>query len=83
MPLAMSLETRKLELMQQLLLVDSEEVLERLQDILDTESTFVLSDAQKAELDEQEARYARGEGSSYTWDEVKAHARAALAAKRA
>jgi len=49
----MSLETRKLELMQQLLLVDSEEVLERMQDMLNAESTFVLSDAQKAELDEQ------------------------------
>jgi len=79
----MSLETRKLELMQQLLLVDSEEVLERMQDMLNAESTFVLSDAQKAELDEQEARYARGEGRSYSWDEVKAHARAALAANRA
>lgn len=79
----MSLEARKLEVMQQLLLVDSEEVLDRVQDMLNAEKAFVLSDEQKAALDEQEARYQRGEGTFYSWDEVKAHVRAAYAAKRA
>ncbi len=79
----MSLESRKLDLVQQLLLVDNEDILDRMQDALNSASAFVLSDAQKAELDAQEARYARGEGQSYSWDEVKAHARASLAAKRA
>ncbi len=78
----MSLETRKLEVMQQLLLVDSEEVLDRVQHMLNAERTFVLSDEQKAALDEQEARYARGEGQFFSWDEVKVHARASMAAKR-
>lgn len=79
----MSLVTRKLEVIQQLLLVDSEEVLERVQDMLNAEKTFVLSDEQKAALDEQEARYQRGEGQSFSWEEVKTHVRAAYAAKRA
>jgi len=70
----MSLETRKLEVMQQLMLVDSEEVLVRVQEMLNAEKTFVLSDEQKAALDAQEARYTRGEGRSYSWDEVKAEA---------
>ncbi len=34
-------------------------------------SPSVLTDAQKAELDEQEALYESGEGQTYTWSEVK------------
>jgi putative addiction module component (TIGR02574 family) len=74
----MSLESRKLELMQQLLLVDSEEVLERMQDMLNAESTFVLSDAQKAELDTRKLRYERGESRTYTLEETKSRVRASL-----
>lgn len=74
----MSLETRKLELMQHLLLVDSEEVLERMQDMLNAESRFVLSDAQKAELDAQKLRYERGESRTYTLEETKSRVRASL-----
>lgn len=31
---------------------------------------FELSEAQKRELDERRARYERGEGRSYTWEET-------------
>ncbi len=79
----MSLETRKLELMQQLLLVNSEEVLERLQDMLNAESTFVLSDAQKAELDARRLRYERGESRTYTLEETFEHIRSNYSAARA
>jgi putative addiction module component (TIGR02574 family) len=74
----MSLETRKLEVMQQLLLVDSEEVLDRVHDMLNAENTFALSDAQKAELDARKLRYERGESRTYTLEETKSRVRASL-----
>lgn len=79
----MSLEARKLEVMQQLLLVDSEEMLERVQDMLNAEKTFVLSDAQKAALDEQEARYQRGEGRFNPLEESLARIKDNYTASRA
>jgi hypothetical protein len=78
-----SLEARKLEVMQQLLLVDSEEVLDRVQHMLNAEKTFVLSDEQKAALDEQEARYKRGEGSFSPLEETLARIKDNYAASRA
>lgn len=78
----MSLEAKKLEVLQQLLLVDDEAFLDHVLELLNTNHEFVLSDKQKAELDAQKLRHERGEGTTYTWEEVKANARAALLAKR-
>lgn len=78
----MSLEAKKLEVLQQLLLVDDEAFLDHVLEMLNPNHEFVLSDEQKAELNAQELRHERGEDTIYAWEEVKANARAALLTKR-
>jgi hypothetical protein len=78
----MSLESRKLDLVQQLLLVDNEDILDRMQEALNSASSFVLSDAQKAELDAQEARYQRGEGKFSPLEDSISRIKANYAASR-
>lgn len=79
----MSLEARKLDVMQQLLMVDSEEMIARVEEVLNAKATFVLTEAQKAALDEQEARYLRGEGSFSPLEETLARIKENYAASRA
>lgn len=66
----MSLVTKKLELLQQLLLVEDEATLDHIQGLLNNNHSFVLSDEQKEALDAQEERYKRGEGTFSPLDEV-------------
>lgn len=66
----MSLETKKLEVLQQLLLVDDEAFFDHVQELLNNNHSFTLSDEQKAGLDAQKLKYERGEGSFSTMDEV-------------
>lgn len=67
----MTIESKKLELMRQLLLVNDESVLDHVQVMLNSPEPFALSHGQKAELDDQLARMADGEGESLPWAEVK------------
>ncbi|AEV32707.1 hypothetical protein Oweho_1719 [Owenweeksia hongkongensis DSM 17368] len=70
----MDIKSVKLELMERLLLTESEELLEKIQSIFSDEKDFALSDVAKRELDLRKQRYLNEEGASYSWDEVKAKA---------
>lgn len=74
----MSLEARKLEVMQQLLLLDNEEMLDQLHQMLRAGNTYELTEAQKAELDARKLRYERGESRTYTLEETMSRVRASL-----
>jgi len=78
----MSLETKKLEVLQQLLLVDDEAFLDHVLELLNANNEFVLSDKQKAELDAQKLRHERGEGSFSSLDDVIARIRKRPAASQ-
>lgn len=71
----MSLETKKLEMVQRLLMVESEDILDRVRELLETAREFSLSDAQKAALDAQDARYRSGSGTFKPLDESISHIR--------
>ncbi len=75
----MDIQATKLDLMQKLLMLDSEEVLNKVKELLNkTESDFTLTQAQKRILDERRTAHLSGESKSYSWEEVRAKARAAL-----
>tara|TARA_R110002072_G_scaffold129589_3_gene268168 strand:+ start:39 stop:278 length:240 start_codon:yes stop_codon:yes gene_type:complete len=78
----MSLEIKKLEVLQQLLLVDDEAFLDHVLELLNANNEFVLSDKQKAELDAQKLRHERGEGSFSSLDDVIARIRKRPAASQ-
>lgn len=78
----MSLETKKLEVLQQLLLVDDEAFLDHVLELLNTNDEFVLSDEQKAELDAQKLRHERGEVSFSSLEDVIARIRKRPAASQ-
>lgn len=61
----------KLELMQQLMLIESEELLNEVQKLIDSHTaTFQLSEKHQQILDERQARLEKGESKLYSWDEV-------------
>jgi hypothetical protein len=78
----MSLETKKLDVMQQILLVDNEELLDRMTALMNSGSVPALTPTQKAELDAQELRHARGEGKFHPIEESIARVRSNYTASR-
>ncbi len=74
----MDKKSLKLDLMQKLLLAESDEVLDKVQKLLEKENGFKLTEAQKKELDARKKRHLKGASRSYTWQEVKMRARQAL-----
>jgi hypothetical protein len=74
----MDKKTLKLNLMQRLLLTESDEVLDKVKNLLEGKEGFLLNAAQKKELDERKERHQNGKSRSYTWDEVKSLARQAM-----
>lgn len=68
----MSLETRKLEVMQELLLTHSESLLEQVHQMLRAGNDHELTEGQKAELDARRSRYRSGESKAYSLEEAKA-----------
>lgn len=66
----------KLELMQQLMLTESEELLLEVQKLIDSHTqSFQLTDAHKNILDERRKRHLSGESASFSWEQIvdKAH----------
>ena len=68
----------KLDLVQKLLLAESDEVLDKVKKLLEQENGFKLTAAHKKELDARKKRHLKGTSRSYTWEEVKQRARQAL-----
>lgn len=61
----------KLDLMQQLMLTESEELLLEVQKLIDAHTqSFVLTDVHKNILDERRKRHQSGESASYSWEQV-------------
>ncbi|CAN5224731.1 hypothetical protein BH09BAC1_BH09BAC1_10630 [soil metagenome] len=61
----------KLELMQQLMLTESEELLMEVQKLIDNHTqSFQLTDAHKRILDDRRKRHQSGESASYSWEEI-------------
>lgn len=73
----MDKKTLKLNLVQRLLLTESDMVLDKVQDALDSERSFSTTALHK-ELDARKQRHRSGKSRSYTWNEVKTLARQAL-----
>ncbi|KGO86439.1 hypothetical protein Q765_11205 [Flavobacterium rivuli WB 3.3-2 = DSM 21788] len=71
----MDLEFSKLELIEMLLQTSKESVLSRVRAILEEEQDFVINNAFYTTLDERREEYERGEGQSFTWQEVKQNVR--------
>lgn len=67
----------KLSLAKRILDSEDEDQLLTVDQVLGNGGSLKLSAKQKAELDADFADYKNGKGSSYTWAEVKAHAKRA------
>ena len=75
----MSTESLKLQLIERLLRTTDEGLLKKVADLFRSEAKADedgLTDEHYNIVKEREAEYLRGEGKSYTWDEVKAMLRA-------
>ena len=76
----MSTESLKLQLIERLLRTTDEGLLKKVADLFRTEKSEDedgLTDEHFNIVKEREAAYKRGEGKSYTWDEVREMARKA------
>ncbi len=73
----MKLTELKVALAKQILDTESESQLRSVDMIMNHGTRFELSDEQKAELDEARKRYLRGEGKSYTPEQMRRRARKA------
>jgi hypothetical protein len=72
----MDIATIKLELVQRMLAVRDMASLDRLREVIDTGvEDGDISEEEVAELENLQAERLRGEGRSYTWDEVQRMAR--------
>lgn len=67
----MNLAARKLELMQQLMLVDNEHVLDQVQSLLHADNGYDLTDAQKTELLVRKKKFESGKSKDYSLGEAK------------
>jgi hypothetical protein len=74
----MDKKSLKLDLVQRLLLTESDEVLGEVKKLLQAEEAVEFNKAQKKELDARKQRHLDGKSRSYTWDEVKSLARSAM-----
>lgn len=68
------LEIRKRVLARRLLEVMDRRVIDTVEHVLGDARSFTLSPAQRRALDAQLEAYLKGEATTWTWDEVKAHA---------
>ncbi len=72
----MDIAALKLELLQRMLAVRDMAILDRLREVIDTQVVDEdITDEEVAELEALRAGRLRGEGSSYTWEEVQRMAR--------
>ena len=70
----MDIQAEKLELMEMLLRTESKSVLEKLRTVFNSENTqneSLLTDEQWEIVAEEQAKYLRREGESYSWEEAK------------
>lgn len=73
----MNIELSKLELIEMLLHTKSEAVLQKVKAVLLEEPEDFRDEAFYAMLNERREEYLKGEGKSFTWEEIKANARKA------
>ena len=73
-----TLEARKRALAKRILESNDERVIADLEHLTGGAEQFVLSAAQKKELDASLDRYLRGESTTYMWEQVREHVRAQL-----
>jgi len=72
----MDIAAMKIDLVQRMLALRDTAILERLREVIDTQVEDAdISDEELAELESLRAERLRGEGSSYTWEEVQRMAR--------
>ena len=71
-PINMDIAAIKLELLQRMLAIRDTAILDRLREVIDTEvEDGDISEEELAQLESLRAERLRGEGSSYTWEEVQ------------
>jgi hypothetical protein len=71
----MDLQLAKLELIEMLLNTKREAVLKKVKILLETEQDdFSLTEEQYKAIDKRREAYLRGEGKSFTWEQVKQNA---------
>ncbi len=71
----MDLQLAKLELIEMLLNTKREAVLKKVKMLLETEQDdFSLTEEQYKVIDKRREAYLKGEGKSYTWEQVKQNA---------
>jgi putative addiction module component (TIGR02574 family) len=73
----MNIESAKYAIIEKIIETDSEELLNEITSLLG-QHDGLLTEPQKDELDRRAVRHKNGETKSYSWDEVKQHARASL-----
>ena len=61
----------KLDLIEKIIKLDDQETLEILKDILDDDTSYELTAAQKLMAEESYAKYISGEERGYSWEEVQ------------
>lgn len=81
----MDIARKKLDLVQRLLTIWNEAALQRVAKVIEKEAPDVapyhdqeVNDAEISELDAEHEKALRGEGTAYTWEEVKEMARKAV-----
>jgi hypothetical protein len=75
----MDIRTVKLDLLQRMLAIENIATLKRLREVIEQEADQdELTDTELVELEELRAERLRGEGTSYTWEEVERMARDAV-----
>jgi putative addiction module component (TIGR02574 family) len=73
----MDVQSTKYAIIEKVIQTNDEDLLNELNAILEQEE-IILTDSQKEELDKRVARHKSGESKSFTWEEVKVHARSGL-----
>jgi putative addiction module component (TIGR02574 family) len=73
----MDVQSTKYSIIEKVIQTNDEDLLNELNAIL-VQEEIILTDSQKDELDKRAARHKSGESKSFTWEEVKEHARSGV-----
>lgn len=73
----MNIQSTKYAIIEKVIQINDEDLLNELSAILEQEE-IILTESQTEELDKRAARHTSGESKSFTWEEVKEHARSGV-----
>jgi putative addiction module component (TIGR02574 family) len=74
----MNVQSTKYAIIEKVIQTNDEDLLSKVQAILEQEEEIILTDWQKEELDKRSLRHNSGESKNYTWEEVKKRAQSGI-----